>query len=101
MRSKKLKKLLEIVLALGNYMNRGQRGNAKGFLISSLNNMVDTKSSLNRHVTLLHYLVEVLEKRVSINFCYKHKMFLIFCENEIPWSGCANKIYSTSVKSYQ
>ena len=64
-RSKKLKKLLEIVLALGNYMNRGQRGNAKGFLITSLNNMVDTKSSLNRQVTLLHYLVEVLEKRVS------------------------------------
>ena len=64
MRSKKLKKLLEIVLALGNYMNRGQRGNAKGFLISSLNNMVDTKSSLNRQVTLLHYLVEVLQHRV-------------------------------------
>ena len=53
------------MLALGNYMNRGQRGNAKGFLISSLNNMVDTKSSLNSQVTLLHYLVEVLEKRVS------------------------------------
>ena len=74
-RSKKLKKLLEIVLALGNYMNRGQRGNAKGFLISSLNNMVDTKSSLNRHVTLLHYLVEVLEKRVSINFVTNTKCF--------------------------
>ena len=77
-----MKKLLEIVLALGNYMNRGQRGNAKGFLISSLNNMVDTKSSLNRHVTLLHYLVEVLEKRVSINFVTNTKCFLFFVRTE-------------------
>lgn len=30
MMSKKLLKLLEIVLALGNYMNRGSRGNAAG-----------------------------------------------------------------------
>ncbi|XP_052275051.1 disheveled-associated activator of morphogenesis 1-like isoform X2 [Dreissena polymorpha] len=62
-KSRRLKKLLEIVLAMGNYMNRGQRGNARGFTISSLTNLVDTKSSINKHVTLLHYLVDVVEKR--------------------------------------
>ena len=61
-RSKKLKKLLEIILALGNYMNRGQRGNAVGFRISSLNRLADTKSSKN--TTLLHYLVDILESKV-------------------------------------
>ena len=63
-RSKKLKKLLEIILALGNYMNRGQRGNALGFRISSLNRLTDTKSS-TKNTTLLHYLVDILESKVS------------------------------------
>ncbi|ESO96460.1 hypothetical protein LOTGIDRAFT_159871 [Lottia gigantea] len=63
-RCRRLKKLLEIVLAIGNYMNRGQRGNASGFRIQSLNKMVDTKSSINKNVTLLHYLIEaILEKK--------------------------------------
>ncbi|KAK2166761.1 hypothetical protein NP493_1306g00020 [Ridgeia piscesae] len=62
-KSTKLRKVLEIVLAFGNYMNRGQRGNAAGFKVTSLNKIGDTKSSLDRKVTLLHYLVGVLEKQ--------------------------------------
>ena len=64
-RSRRMRKLLEIVLAYGNYMNRGQRGNASGFKIASLNKIVDTKSSIDNKVTLLHYMVEVFEKKVS------------------------------------
>ena len=64
-KSRHLKKLLEIVLALGNYMNRGQRGNASGFRIGSLNKIGDTKSSLNKRVTLLHYLTDIIEQKVS------------------------------------
>ena len=64
-KSTKLKQLLEIILALGNFMNRGQRGNATGFRLNSINNMIDTKSSVDRNITLLHYLVDLLEKRVS------------------------------------
>ena len=62
--SKKLRRLLEIVLAFGNYMNRGARGNASGFKVSSLNKIMDTKSSVHRQLTLLHYLLEMLEKKV-------------------------------------
>lgn len=47
-RSKALKQLLEVVLAFGNYMNKGQRGNAYGFKISSLNKIADTKSSIDK-----------------------------------------------------
>ncbi|XP_074039315.1 disheveled-associated activator of morphogenesis-like protein isoform X3 [Leptinotarsa decemlineata] len=62
-RSRRLKRLLEIVLALGNYMNRGARGNASGFRLTSLNRLGDTKSSAAKGTTLLHYLVQVLERK--------------------------------------
>ncbi|XP_037044651.1 disheveled-associated activator of morphogenesis 1-like [Bradysia coprophila] len=61
-RSKKLKKLLEIVLDLGNYMNYGPRGNASGFHLTSLSRLIDTKSSSVRSPTLLHFLVQLIEK---------------------------------------
>lgn len=63
MTSRKLKKVLEIVLAFGNYMNNGNRSNASGFKISSLNKIIDTKSSSDTKITLLHYLLEVVEKQ--------------------------------------
>ena len=63
-RSRRLRKLLELVLALGNYVNRGNaRGNACGFKLASLNRLVDTKSSCSKGTTLLHYLVQMLESR--------------------------------------
>ncbi|KAM4770700.1 disheveled-associated activator of morphogenesis 2 isoform 2-T4 [Rhinophrynus dorsalis] len=61
-RSKRLKQLLEVVLAFGNYMNKGQRGNALGFKVASLNKIADTKSSIDRNITLLHYLIMIFEK---------------------------------------
>lgn len=63
-RSRRLKKHLELVLAMGNFINKGQRGSALGFKISSLNKMIDTKASTNKNMTLLHYLVEIIEKKV-------------------------------------
>lgn len=63
--SRNLKQLLEVVLAFGNYMNKGQRGNAYGFKISSLNKIADTKSSIDKNITLLNYLITILEKKYS------------------------------------
>lgn len=48
LQSRNLKQLLEVVLAFGNYMNKGQRGNAYGFKVSSLNKIADTKSSIDK-----------------------------------------------------
>lgn len=64
-RSRRLRKLLEIVLALGNYMNKGARGNAWGFRLSSLNRLKDTKSSSARSTTLLHFIVDMADKKVK------------------------------------
>uniref|UniRef100_A0A452QRH7 Dishevelled associated activator of morphosis 1 n=1 Tax=Ursus americanus TaxID=9643 RepID=A0A452QRH7_URSAM len=62
-RSSALKQLLEVVLAFGNYMNKGQRGNAYGFKIASLNKIADTKSSIDKNITLLHYLITIVENK--------------------------------------
>ncbi|KAL5278203.1 DAAM2 family protein [Megaselia abdita] len=62
-RSRRFKKLLELVLALGNYMNRGARGNASGFRLTSLNRLGDTKSSAAKGTTLLHYLVQIIDTK--------------------------------------
>ncbi|XP_034015353.1 disheveled-associated activator of morphogenesis 1 [Thalassophryne amazonica] len=61
--SDSLRQLLEVVLAFGNYMNKGQRGNAYGFKVSSLNKLADTKSSTDKNITLLHYIITTLEKK--------------------------------------
>nr|XP_055185749.1 disheveled-associated activator of morphogenesis 2 isoform X2 [Nyctereutes procyonoides] len=61
-RSKRLTQMLEVVLAIGNYMNKGQRGGAYGFRVASLNKIADTKSSIDRNISLLHYLIMILEK---------------------------------------
>lgn len=61
--SRKLAKLLELVLLLGNVMNSGSRnGQAVGFEISYLPKLSSTKDVENRH-TLLHYLVETVETK--------------------------------------
>ena len=72
-----------MVLAFGNFMNPGNRGNAYGFRLSSLNKMSDTKSSTDRDVNLLHYLIQTLETKVSpvpchVNFyCRFYMSFVI------------------------
>uniref|UniRef100_A0A1A8GST9 Dishevelled associated activator of morphogenesis 2 n=1 Tax=Nothobranchius korthausae TaxID=1143690 RepID=A0A1A8GST9_9TELE len=64
-RSKRLTQVLEVVLAFGNFMNKGQRGNAYGFKVSSLNKIADTKSSIDRSITMLHYLIMIFEKNYT------------------------------------
>ncbi|KAJ3330667.1 hypothetical protein HDU76_005130 [Blyttiomyces sp. JEL0837] len=59
--SEKFRELLKVILALGNYMNSGQRGGAYGFKLNSILKLVDTKSTVsNRKHTLLHYLTEII-----------------------------------------
>ena len=56
---------MELILAFGNYMNRGQRGNAVGFKLNSLTRIADTKSSCNKSITLLHFIASTCEEKVS------------------------------------
>ena len=61
--SKELTRILEIILALGNILNRGtKKGAAQGFTLSSLAKLVDTKAS-NKSTTLLHYLAKTVQSK--------------------------------------
>jgi len=60
--SAKFKKLLEIVLAMGNYLNGGTaRGQAWGFKLDTLLKISDVKTTDNKE-TLLHYITRFIEK---------------------------------------
>ncbi|XP_067302216.1 formin-like protein 3 isoform X4 [Pseudorasbora parva] len=60
--SPKLKKILEIILALGNYMNSSKRGSVYGFKLQSLDLLLDTKST-DRKMTLLHYIALIVKEK--------------------------------------
>ncbi|TRZ00317.1 hypothetical protein DNTS_034092 [Danionella cerebrum] len=58
----KLKKILEIILAFGNYMNSGKRGAAYGFRLQSLDLLLDLKST-DRKQTLLNFMVSIIQEK--------------------------------------
>ncbi|XP_049924343.1 formin-like protein 1 [Epinephelus moara] len=60
--SAKLKKILEIVLAFGNYMNSSKRGAAYGFRLQSLDLLLETKST-DRSQTLLHFITSIIQEK--------------------------------------
>ncbi|XP_062994524.1 formin-like protein 1 isoform X2 [Elgaria multicarinata webbii] len=60
--STKLRQILEIVLAFGNYLNSSKRGAAYGFRLQSLDALLDMKST-DRKQTLLHYIVQVMQEK--------------------------------------
>uniref|UniRef100_A0A7N6AMW9 Formin-like 1a n=1 Tax=Anabas testudineus TaxID=64144 RepID=A0A7N6AMW9_ANATE len=62
--STKLKKILEIVLAFGNYMNSSKRGAAYGFRLQSLDLLLETKST-DRSQTLLHFITSIIQEKYS------------------------------------
>ncbi|XP_062893947.1 formin-like protein 3 isoform X4 [Mobula hypostoma] len=62
--SQKLKGMLEIILALGNYMNSSKRGAVYGFKLQSLDLLSDTKST-DRKLTLLHYIAIIVKRKYS------------------------------------
>jgi hypothetical protein len=59
-RSSRLKKVLELILAFGNYMNSSKRGVVSGFRLSSLQKLSDTKST-DKKQHLLHYITSIAE----------------------------------------
>lgn len=63
--NKKIAKLLEVVLAIGNYLNGDSfRGQAYGFSIDLLSKLGDVKGAGSK-VTLLHYLASLIDKKFN------------------------------------
>jgi hypothetical protein len=63
--SQKFARLLEVVLALGNYINGGSfRGSAYGFSFDCLLKLGDTKT-VDNHKTLMHYLSQLMQSKFT------------------------------------
>ena len=60
--SAKLKKVLELILALGNYMNSAKKGPCYGFKLQSLDSLTITKST-DKKQHLVHYLNDLVLSR--------------------------------------
>uniref|UniRef100_A0A1I7V8P8 CBR-FRL-1 protein n=1 Tax=Loa loa TaxID=7209 RepID=A0A1I7V8P8_LOALO len=58
----KFHRLLEILLAYGNYMNSGRKGGVYGFKLSSLDTLYGLKSSVERSLSLLHVIAETVSR---------------------------------------
>lgn len=52
---------MQLILTLGNFLNAtGHKGNARGFKVTSINKLVDTKSSASSDRTLLHFVAKTV-----------------------------------------
>jgi hypothetical protein len=60
--SKKMKKVLEIILALGNYMNSTKKGPCYGFRLQSLDSLTITKSN-DKKQNFVHYLTNLVHTK--------------------------------------
>ncbi|KAF2904151.1 hypothetical protein ILUMI_02040 [Ignelater luminosus] len=84
--SKKLRSVLEIILAFGNYLNSSRRGPAYGFKLQSLESLLDIKST-DKRMCLLHYIVATIRQKFPelVNFeselLYIEKAAVVSLEN--------------------
>ncbi len=62
MKSVKLRKFIEVVLAFGNYMNSQRRGGVHGFKLSAFDRLVDMRST-DKSSTLLDYVVIAIQDK--------------------------------------
>ena len=71
--SPKLKKVFDIILNIGNFLNHGTaKGNCSGFNLGTLKKLGDTKATINSKISIIHYIVEFVQK------CIFYFLFFIF-----------------------
>lgn len=74
--STKLRAVLEIILAFGNYLNSSKRGPAYGFKLQSLDTLLDTKST-DKRMCLLHYIVATIRQKFPDLLNFDNELFCI------------------------
>ncbi|XP_064401235.1 formin-like protein 2 isoform X4 [Halichondria panicea] len=68
------KKVLEIILAFGNYMNSSKRGGVYGFKVASLDMLRDSKAPSDHTVTLMHYVAGVIRDKFPLLLGFVHEL---------------------------
>lgn len=74
--STKLRAVLEVILAFGNYLNSSKRGPAYGFKLQSLDTLLDTKST-DKRICLLHYIVATVRQKFPDLLNFDNELFCI------------------------
>ncbi|KAJ9078460.1 hypothetical protein DSO57_1006241 [Entomophthora muscae] len=100
-KSKRLKTLLEVALALGNYLNADTpRGDAKGFKFEGLKLLKDVKANPKTDgiplSSLLHYLAWILEENWNDVFKIRDEFPSLEAAARVSVTTLTNNIYSLS-----
>ncbi|XP_034249251.1 formin-like protein [Thrips palmi] len=74
--SAKLRRILEVILAFGNYLNSSKRGPAYGFKLQSLDCLLDTKSA-DRRQSLLHYIAQTVRVKFPDLLSFESELLYI------------------------
>lgn len=96
-------KLMEIILALGNFLNSGTaNGNADAFSLRSLSKLADAKSQLpkdkdaeetsDKPATLLHYLIQFVEKKFPEVCEWTKELGAIKYATKLTWDGIVDDV---------
>jgi len=92
------KRLLEIILALGNYLNGGSfRGAAWGFHFQSLASLAQVKS-INRGQTLLHYLAEYVERHAPDLLTLPQQLPYVTSACNGTFEACTLSLFTASLR---
>lgn len=81
-KSKSFKKIVEVILAVGNFINGGtRRGEAYGFRLVSITKLIDTKTTDNK-TNLLQYIAALVKKKAPelLNFYEELASVSIACK---------------------
>ncbi|VDM52458.1 unnamed protein product [Angiostrongylus costaricensis] len=80
-------RVLEVILAFGNYMNSGRKGSAYGFRLSSLDSLAILKSPTDRAVTLLHMVVESIERSFPELMKFAEQLKFVDKASGVQWDS--------------
>ncbi|GMT19257.1 hypothetical protein PFISCL1PPCAC_10554, partial [Pristionchus fissidentatus] len=83
----KFHKILEVILAYGNYMNSGRRGSAFGFKLNSLDSLAILKSPTDRSLTLLHVIAQSIVTSFPELLSFAEDLRFIEKASSVQWES--------------
>jgi len=94
MECKKMQKVLELILLVGNFVNGGtNRGNAVGFKLGSLTKITDTKSTDNKS-TLMNYLTKVVQDQYPDHIDFTKELSHVEAASKVSMPTTAGEVAS-------
>ncbi|PAV59143.1 hypothetical protein WR25_10815 [Diploscapter pachys] len=90
--AKHFHKVLEVILAYGNYMNSGKRGGVFGFKLSSLDSLAILKAPSDRSLTLLHVIVESIEQKFPELLAFPAELKFIDKAAGVQWDSLSTDL---------